>query len=141
MVARDLAKVEIVGSSPIARSICFGREAVAFLRIFRTCDASRADGGWAGPRRPQLSGDAQPFATRRREGVVVDGSRDGQFLTIASQGTYRVRISGPIKKGDFISSDVDGKAKSVGSKRDSSVFGVALQDSEKGLIKAFIFQG
>ena len=74
-------------------------------------------------------------------GVVVDGSRDGDFLTVASQGTYRVRINGSVKKGDFIASDSDGKVKSLGLKRDSSAFGFALQDGENVLIKAFIFQG
>ncbi len=74
-------------------------------------------------------------------GVVVDGSRDGEFLTVATNGTYRVRINGSISMGDFITSESDGKAKSNGSERDNSVFGVALQNGENGLIKAFIFQG
>lgn len=74
-------------------------------------------------------------------GVVVDGNHDGSFLTVAISGEYRVNITGSIQSGDFITSDSDGKAKSNGSNKDGSVFGIALQNGENGLIRAFIFQG
>jgi len=74
-------------------------------------------------------------------GVVVDGSLEGMPLTVATQGVYRVRVTGSVSRGDFISSGDDGNGKSVGTTKTSSVFGIAVQGGNDNLIKVFILKG
>jgi hypothetical protein len=62
---------------------------------------------------------------------------EGKGQPVALKGRVKVKVSGPIKKGDELVAGNDGYAATI-SEEFTKVFAIALEDNDKGLIEAII---
>jgi len=62
---------------------------------------------------------------------------EGKGQPVALKGRVKVKVSGPVKKGDELVAGNDGYAATI-SEEYTKVFAIALEDNDKGLIEAVI---
>jgi len=62
---------------------------------------------------------------------------EGKGQPVALKGRVKVKVSGPVKKGDELVAGNDGYAATI-SEEFTKVFAIALEDNDKGLIEAII---
>jgi len=62
---------------------------------------------------------------------------EGKGQPVALKGRVKVKVSGPVKKGDELVAGNDGYAATI-SEEYTKVFAIALEDNDKGLIEAII---
>ena len=82
------------------------------------------------------------FVGYRAIGVISDRpaflmNAEGKGQPVALKGRVKVKVVGPVKKGDELVAGNDGFAATI-SEEFTKVFAIALEDNDKGLIEAII---